>query len=385
MNNNVSVVSKEKCCGCHACFNICPQNAIKMISDSEGFLYPYILNDICINCGKCLMCCPGVRTLNLNNLDIAHACFAKDDREHMSSSSGGFFAVIAKKIIQDGGFVCGAAFDETVTVNHILTNKIKELEKIKKTKYVQSRIGNVYTMVEQKLNNNKTVLFSGTPCQVAGLKLYLGKDYENLICIDLICHGVPSPKVFSRYLSEKGGEHKVISMSFRNKNSKNRTRTLNYVLDTGEVVTETYDESPYIKGFIQNLYIRPSCFHCRYKGIKRCSDITIGDFLGINEFYPGFSNSKGTSAVILHTKKGVQMFNNVKDRLNYIDSLSSEIAAWNSCLCKSIEINPKRKQFFEIWQYKTITDSINLLQKNVKKKKRLFEKICNYFKLIKSN
>ena len=379
MNNNVSIVAKEKCCGCHACFNICPKNAIKMVADSEGFLYPNISIDVCINCGKCLMCCPGIKSLNLNNLDKAFACYAKEDNEYMSSSSGGFFAVLARKILRDGGLICGAAFDDSVRVVHILTDDNTGLEKIKKTKYVQSTIGNIYLKIKNALVKNKTVLFSGTPCQVAGLKLYLNKDYEKLICVDLICHGVPSPEVFSRYLLEKGGEHKVISMSFRNKNSKNRTRTLNYVLDNGEIVTETYDESPYIKGFIQNLYIRPSCFHCRYKGIKRCSDITIGDFLGINEFHPGFSNYNGTSAIIIHSKKGLQMFNNVKGKLNYIDSLSSEIAAWNSCLCKSVEINPKRKQFFEICQYKNITDSIYLLQKDVNKKKRLFERIRNYF------
>ena len=380
---NVSIIKKEKCCGCHACYNICPQSAINMFKDSEGFLYPSISVDKCINCGRCVQSCPGIKFPEINNFNRAYACYAKNKVEHLSSSSGGFFSVLARQILQENGEICGAAFDG-VKVKHIVTNNSMDLDKIKKTKYVQSTIGEAYSQVEKTLKKGKTILFSGTPCQVAGLKLFLGKDYDNLVCIDLICHGVPSPEVFARYLSEKGKNHKIIAMSFRNKHPGERNRTLDYFLDNGDKISETYEESLYIKGFIQNLYVRPSCFQCNYKGIKRCSDITIGDFLGIDEFYPEFSNYMGTSAVILHSEKGIEMFEKIKEHLEYIEVTSDEVGAWNPCIYRSVDKNTKREKFFEIWHYKTITETITELQETNQNKSQS-QKKTNLIERIKKH
>ena len=364
MNNkeNISILAKEKCCGCHSCYNICPKKAISMVKDSEGFLYPRVSEDICINCGKCIQSCPGIKSPDVNLFDKAYACYAKREEEHLSSSSGGFFAVLAKEILQENGVICGAVFDDSVKVKHIVTDNALDLEKIKKTKYVQSTIGQAYSQIKEILQTKRKVLFSGTPCQVAGLKLYLGQDYDNLVCVDLICHGVPSPEVFARYILEKGGEHKVTAMSFRNKHPGKRSRTLDYWLDNGEKISESYEESPYIKGFIQNLYVRPSCFQCKYIGIERCSDITIGDFWSIDEFHPGFSNDKGTSAIILHSEKGIQMFEKIKDQLIYIKATSHEVGVWNSCIYKPVDKNPRRKLFFEKWNSETIAEAVLELQ-----------------------
>lgn len=382
--NNVSVIAKEQCCGCHACYNICPSNAVEMIMDSEGFLYPKVSIEKCVNCGKCMKSCPGIKSPEINPLDKAYACFAKDREEHMSSSSGGFFAILARQILKENGVICGAAFDNSMQVNHIITDSSIGLDKIKKTKYVQSIIGQVYSQIEKILKTRRIVLFSGTPCQVAGLKLFLGKDYDNLVCIDLICHGVPSPKVFSRYLSEKSESHKIVAMTFRNKKNGVHNSILDYWLDNGEKISETYEESPYIKGFNQNFFIRPSCFNCKYKGIKRCSDITIGDFWGIDEFHPKFSDSYGTSAVILHSEKGIQMFERIKDQLAYVEATSHEVGVWNSCLYKPVDKNPKRKDFFEKWNNKTITDTVLELQVSNQDSGQLAKGSSSFLKKIKS-
>ncbi len=388
MNNigNISILKKEKCCGCHSCYNICPKKAITMVKDSEGFLYPKVSENMCINCGKCIQSCPGIKIPDMNTFDKAYACYAKREEEHLSSSSGGFFAVLAREILKENAIVCGAAFDDSVKVKHIITDNISDLEKIKKTKYVQSTIGQTYSQIKGVLKTGRKVLFSGTPCQVAGLKLYLGQDYVNLICIDLICHGVPSPEVFARYILEKGGEHKVTAMAFRNKHPGTRSRTLDYWLDNGERISESYEESPYIKGFIQNLYVRPSCFQCKYKGIERCSDITIGDFWSIDEFHPGFSDDKGTSAIILHSEKGIQLFEKTMDQLAYVEVASHEIGVWNPCLYKSVDENSKRKDFFEKWNNKTITDTVLELQvsnqdngQSTKRSSSFLKKIKNLF------
>ena len=373
MNNigNISILKKEKCCGCHSCYNICPKKAISMVKDSEGFFYPNVSEDMCINCGKCIQSCPDIKTPDMNPFDKAYACYAKREEEHLSSSSGGFFAVLAREILEENGIVCGAAFDDSVKVKHIITDNISGLEKIKKTKYVQSTIGQAYSQIKGVLKTGKKVLFSGTPCQVAGLKLYLGQDYDNLICIDLICHGVPSPEVFSRYLSEKSRNNKIVAMTFRNKENGVYNSILEYLLDNGEKISETYEESPYIKGFNQNLFIRPSCFNCKYKGIKRCSDITIGDFWGIDEFHPNFSDSYGTSAVIIHSEKGIRMFERIKEKLQFIEVTSQEIGAWNPCLYKPVENNLNRDVFFEEIKCKTIAEAVIELQDHDCKKGQL--------------
>ena len=385
MNNkeNISILTKEKCYGCHSCYNICPKKAISMVKDSEGFLYPRVSEDMCINCGKCIQSCPGIKVPEVNLFDKAYACYAKREEEHLSSSSGGFFAVLAKEVLQENGVICGAAFDDSVKVKHIVTDNALDLEKIKKTKYVQSTIGQTYSQIKEILLTRRTVLFSGTPCQVAGLKLYLEKDYDNLICIDLICHGVPSPEVFARYLLEKGGEHKVTAMSFRNKHPESRSSTLDYWLDNGEKISESYEESPYIKGFIQNLYVRPSCFQCKYKGIERCSDITIGDFWGIDEFHPGFSDDKGTSAIILHSEKGIQMFEKIKDQLAYVEATSYEVGAWNPCIYRPVEKNIRRKEFYEKWKNETIAEAVLELKVSNKRNGQSTKKVNSLLEKLK--
>lgn len=365
MNNNksVNIVKKEKCCGCHACYNACPKNAIDMIADEEGFLYPDVSSEKCINCGKCLSVCPSMASPHLNIGGKAYACYAKNHEEHLSSSSGGIFAVLARKFLKSDGFVFGASFNDRLEVEHLGIAEADDLYRLKGTKYVQSRIGTSYACVREELLKGSKVLFSGTPCQVAGLKSYLGKDDDNLLCIDLICHGVPSPAVWRRYLCEQFGENNVIAMQFRDKTKGISNVTLDYMLKNGGIIRESYMESPYIKGFTANFYTRPSCFHCDFKGVQRCSDITIGDFWSIKEFHPEISNQYGVSAVIVHTEKGKHWLETVVDQLILCNAKVQEISVWNECLLVPVKENPYRSVFFEKWKYTTVADTVLQLDK----------------------
>ena len=360
---NVTLISKKDCTGCHACYNKCPVQAIEMLPDREGFLYPSVIEGRCVQCRSCLDCCPVWNKPNTYEERGAYAAYAKEVEEHMTSSSGGVFAVLARYFLRNGGYVCGAAFDEGLDLKHILTNKEEDLTKVKGTKYVQSELGNVYSRVKELLEAGTMVLFSGTPCQVGGLRSYLNKEYDELLTVDLICHGVPSPRVFKRYLSEIGGKFSVKEMSFRDKTNGISDVYLTYRLSNGETIREKYSDSEYIKGFIQNLTIRPSCFRCRFKGLERCSDITIGDYWGLNDYHPEMITKLGTSAVLVHSKHGQKYFDLIKDNLEYAESKPESIAFWNSCLEKSVEYNPSREEFFSCIEEMTIKEDIIKLYK----------------------
>lgn len=352
------VKNKADCCGCYACYNICPVNAIDMCSDEEGFWYPVILQDRCINCQQCEKVCPTYNKPDIFSAKSAFGCYANNEEELMSSSSGGVFSVMARKILSCGGIVCGAAFNEDMEVVHTIIDKENDLSKIKGTKYVQSRIGNVYFELEQYLEKGKQVLFSGTPCQVAGLKSYLKKEYENLLCIDLICHGVPSPEIWKRYLREILNGTKAKYVTFRNKKKGISNITLDYELENGEVIQERYSESLYIKGFIQNLYLRPSCFKCNFKGTDRCSDMTIGDFWAMREYHPDEYQENGVSAVIIHSEKAEKLFFKVSADMKVVQATPDEIGCWNECLFASVQPNSKRGDFFSSLSCYTVFESI---------------------------
>ncbi len=364
---NISAIEKANCTGCHACYNACPVQAVIMKEDDEGFLHPKVDESRCVLCGLCLKACPIHIKPTVNTEREAFAAFAKDQNEHASSSSGGIFAVLARYVLRNGGYVCGAAFDETMTPKHILTNKETDLTKLKGTKYVQSKIGDVYLRIRDLLDQGIVVLFSGTPCQVAGLRRFLNKQYSNLLTVDLICHGVPSPAVFRKYLSEISGEQTVKHMSFRDKSNGLSDVYLVYELSNGEVVREKYSDSEYIKGFIQNLTIRPSCFNCQFKGIDRCSDITIGDYWGLNDYHPEMITEMGTSAVIIHSRTGRKYFEFVKKELKYVKSKPESVSFWNTCLEESVKYNPLRADFFRDFETTKVKDNVSRLYKIHKK------------------
>lgn len=362
---------KEKCCGCHACYNICPVQAIEMQADEEGFLYPILIADKCIQCNQCELVCPIIHKPEKLPLQLVYGCYANRIEEQRSSSSGGVFSVLARAVLSVNGIVCGAAFDEEQAVYHLIVNSEDTLYRLKETKYVQSKLGNIFKDIRKALSLNRIVLFSGTPCQVAGLKGYLGKEYDNLLCIDLICHGVPSPEVWEKYVREISKGKKVKRVMFRNKNKGISNVTLDYYLQDGTIIREKYSESLYIKGFMQNLFIRPSCFECQFKGVKRCSDLTIGDFWAAKEYHPNFYNDNGVSAVIIHSKKGKLWFEKVNKNLKIIESTPKEVVCWNEHLCVSAFPNEKRKVFFVNWKEKNLKELLNMLTQNYEKEEVL--------------
>lgn len=353
-----TVIEKQLCTGCHACFNACPVRAIRMEEDEEGFLYPLIDPQLCVDCGKCQAVCPVLTPVDRKGELASFACYAQDQEVHQSSSSGGVFALLAREVLAQGGYVCGAAFDRQFCVAHVIINDLCGIDTLKGSKYVQSKIGDVYREVEDKLKTGKTVLFSGTSCQVGGLKSYLGKDYEHLLTVDLVCHGVPSPGVWRAYLSSIAKNNKVVGVSFRNKSRGIHEATLDYSFENGSKYQEKYNESPYIKGFLKNLTLRPSCFECRFKGVKRCSDLTIGDFWAVKEFHPDMDNEQGVSAVIVHTKNGLEWFRKING-LTAEKTTAKKISCWNENLLLPAFRNSAREDFFRFFHESSVINALD--------------------------
>ena len=385
--NVLDIVQKNNtiCSGCYACENICSTDALDFTFDNEGFWYPSIEVSLCVQCGKCLKVCPCFNTPKVLPVKETYACYAKDSKELMTSSSGGTFAVLAREVLRNGGFVCGAAFDNNFSVAHKVIHSEDQLIELKGTKYVQSRIGKVYSEIKTLLNQNQLVLFSGTPCQVAGLKNYLNREYNNLITVDLICHGVPSPQIWQDYLIEISEGKNLTGVSFRNKEKGISSPTMDFLFYDGSSIKTSVSDNPYYKGFINNYYLRPSCFECKFKGIKRCSDITIGDFWAVKEYYPDFASEYGNSSVIIRTEKAQKLFASVRNSLNTISVQKKELSVWNECLLKPPERTEKREMFYERKKEYSLIPLLNLLDEwksPPKEKDSMINKMVN--KLFKS-
>jgi len=306
----ISINDKSKCSGCSACMSICPKRAISMVSDVKGFQYPEVNLNLCINCNLCNKICP---ILNDREKDdeilTSYAGYYINDNIRYDSSSGGIFSLIAEYVLKNDGIVFGAMFDSNYMVYHNYIESIDDLYKLRGSKYLQSRIESSFIDCKNFLNANRLVLFTGTECQISGLKSFLNKDYDNLITIDVLCHGVPSPKLWKKYL-----EYKKINISkninFRNKN----TGWKNYSLSIeGEKNNKYYqyikshDLDPYMSLFLNNICLRDSCYDCKFKKLKRSSDFTLGDAWGIGSINSNLDDDKGTSIIITHTKKGEEI------------------------------------------------------------------------------
>lgn len=332
-----------------------------MVSDKEGFLQPKINQDSCTDCGLCKKVCPVLHKPARNGVIASYACYDKDMKRRMCSSSGGVFRLLAEHIVGENGVVIGAAFDASLHVKHVAATCLDDLKALQGSKYVQSEQAGMYGKVKKYLFEGKMVLYSGTPCQIAGLKSYLGKEHDNLFCIDLICHGVPSPKVWERYLIEKGNGKDIIRMRFRNKENGIENTTLDYELEDGTTLKEAYAESAFIMGFVQNLYVRNSCHCCKFKGYERSSDITLGDFWGLRHYYPDFGDNYGISAMLIHTAKGQRLLASISMKLECLEVLPNDIAAGNELLLKSAKRNHRREEFFSRWESERISELIHEL------------------------
>jgi NAD-dependent dihydropyrimidine dehydrogenase PreA subunit len=390
----LEIENKKDCCGCEACVQCCPVQCISTKVDEEGFLYPQVDSSLCIDCGLCESVCPAIHQSTPRHPLQVYAAKNPNDEIRMSSSSGGVFTILAEYVLKKRGVVFGVCFNEKWEVVHDFTETIDGLAVFRGSKYVQSRIGDSYEKVMNFLKQGRIVLFSGTPCQIAGLRLFLRKEYANLLLVDFICHGIPSPGVFRQYLeeeiigfgrqgdgknivlsytksliSERGGlvesNVNVEAISFRDKKKGWKkysfALTLSKVSAVGEknTVSLSYplDKHPFLQGFLHNLYLRPSCHYCPAKGLKSGSDITLGDYWGIDSIMPELDDDHGISAVTVNTEKGRLALCSTTAVL-YPTSWS-HLCSKNHAIVYSTAIPDKRSLFF--------TNSNNSFQEKIKK------------------
>ena len=339
---NVSDVLR--CVGCGGCETLCPTGAIAMAYDDEGFLRPVVSKEKCIHCGKCLTVCPAqVDIEGTLNPQICYAMMAEDSLRE-NSSSGAIFPLLAKHIIQDGGYVVGAVYGKDFHVQHIVSNRLEDMEKMRSSKYVQSDTRGIYKQVEVLLAEGKKVLFSGCACQIAGLKAFLKKDYEQLYTVDVVCHGVPSPGVFENYLHNFQNQVGEISeVNFRHKPSFGWNTGLYLCFDDGRQYAEQGRDIFYV-GFLCNWFLRDSCYCCDFKG-KKYSDITLGDFWGIDRLSHELDDGKGTSFVTMNSVKGMELFHLIEGEIGKKQSFPiREAVAGNPCILAT----PDKKVFREL-------------------------------------
>ena len=319
-----------------------------MVEDSEGFLYPQVDEEACVNCGLCEKVCNELNPYDTREPLQVLAAINKDDEVRQKSSSGGIFHLLAEKTIREGGVVFGARFDENWQVVIDYAEDMKGVEAFMGSKYVQARMGKAYADAKRFLNEGRKVLFSGTPCQVAGLHKFLRKPYDNLLSVDLICHGVPSPKVWRVYLEEVVKQGQSIScVEFRNKEKgwKKFSFFLSYN-GVGKTVSmlSPFTENHYMKAFLSDIILRPSCYECKARGCSSQSDITIADFWGIETLLPEMDDDKGTSLVLVNTNAGKNAVDVTKVTMS--SSTYECVKRFNPACCYSPKVHPKRKMFF---------------------------------------
>lgn len=303
-----------ECYGCHACYNVCPKHAISMQEDSFGTLIPVIQQEKCVDCGLCRRVCPALNESQFATPQQVYAAIAKDQVDYKASTSGGIATTFAKKVIQDGGVVYGATVMDDLTVRHTRASTMEEIERQRGSKYVQSAVGDSYRAVKQDLEHEKTVLFVGTPCQIDGLLLFLGRDYDKLITVNLICHGVPSNRLLKDNVYKVVNRKQRLALSFRGGTG--------FALTVSQGETTIYQrefyKDPYYLGFMRKLFYRSTCYTCKYAQKQRVGDITIGDFWGFDKIKPFVTDTPyGLSVVMVNTHAGKRFFEKCSDSLLY--------------------------------------------------------------------
>lgn len=371
----INIEDLASCCGCGACYQKCPKNCISMQEDSEGFLYPKVELSLCIECGLCEKVCPVINQGVIKEPLHVYVAMNKDEEIRQKSSSGGIFTLLAERVIGNGGVVFGAIFNDNWEVVHSYTESMDGLEFLRTSKYVQSNIGDTYKLTKVFLDAGREVLFVGTPCQIGGLRLFLNKDYEKLLSVDILCHGVPSPKVWRMYLDDiirtkcGVGKNKVSlslkeisNISFRDKEfgwkkygfkvwgksaskaDQNTVSRFGYIQKNHVLFSEPSSVNIYMRGFINDLYLRPSCNSCPSKLGKSGSDITIADYWNIGTVAPEFDDDKGAGLILINSEKGNREY--PIELTNYIETGYEECQRGNGGFKVYISDHPYRKEFF---------------------------------------
>ena len=343
----IRIVDKRQCCGCAACVQKCPKHCISFYEDEEGFLYPRIDTNNCIDCGLCEKVCPFLNCDKAVPPQEVWAVKNKNESDRIHSSSGGVFIALAREVLAWGGVVFGAVFDENYEVKITYSETLEGVRSMMGSKYLQARVETGFADAERFLKEGRHVLFSGTPCQIAGLHKYLRKDYSNLLSVDFLCHGVPSPGVWRRYLKETMSDLQSAHRAAAGKNSV--------------LLSDIHRENPFMKGFLSDIYLRPSCYECKCKNGVSHSDLTIADFWGIDRLMSDFDDDKGVGLVLVNTTDGKR----VLDELPMEKHLSSlaDVQPLNGGFKEYTNPHPRRIQFFKRFVIGERVDSIveNLL------------------------
>lgn len=345
------LIDKKDCTGCAACVSACPAKCMVMQEDAEGFLYPQIQAEACIKCGKCTRVCPVANQKEeMPFLQTGYIVQNKEEQILRESTAGGAFTAIARYVIEQGGVVFGAALTENLSVQHCCADHMEALAGIRGSKYVQSAIGNTFIQAKEYLDQGKPVCFSGTPCQIEGLMAFLGRDYENLITVDVVCRAVPSPLIYRKYLElqeAKFGE-KITGIRFRDKAYGYKYSTMNLTTERNRGnYHEGVETDPWLRAFFSGMCLRPSCYDCRFKRRYRVSDFTIWDCFHVGRFSKELDNDKGATRILIHTEKGQKLFEVISGDFNCIAVPPEQIVDGTKEMFCSVSYNGKRTAFMQ--------------------------------------
>lgn len=377
------------CTGCTACQSICPNGCIEMLQDEFGFRYPQIINPtLCISCRACEKVCPVIfPPESIDKFTGSYAAMSNDLQLRLESSSGGIFSELAINTINSQGRVYGAVYDEDFNVKHYEAITVEELKKMRGAKYSESNIVGIFPQIKTQLNSGIEVLFIGTPCQVAGLKRYLGKEYNNLLCVDFICHGIPSPMVWSAFVDQQKkseeSEREIVSINLRSKDtgwSKYQYSNCFFFSD-GNKQELLSTQSIFMKLFTSDYISRNACERCLFKGFERCSDITLGDFWGIWDIAPEMDDNKGTSVVLIHSEKGEEAWALIQNRIRSQKVSLDQVSEQNPSVLISSKSRPEREKVLRTIKENGIESCKNLfIKKEPNRLNRLKHKIKTILK-----
>lgn len=382
---NISALKKSECCGCTACVSCCPSKAIVMKPDYEGFLYPVVDDSKCIDCGKCIKVCKNVKFYN--EPQHIYACWSKEDSLRAKSSSGGIFSMLAERTLAHEGKVCAVGYSEDCTeCLHKIISSPEELDDLRRAKFVQSKKYDVYIRIKELLLEGQEVLFCGTPCEVGGLHQFLNKPFDNLITCDIICGCVSSPGVYRTYIEflNKKYNSNVVSVNFKDKRAGWRGKAIAVKFANGEEYLNSILDDDYCVSFHSRYNIRPSCFNCKYRSLKRGADFTLGDFWAIEQYQPEYDDNKGTSFVLTNTSKADKILNELDINKHLMDIDYEEYSSkFNWCMHRNPWTMPEedRKQFYEdVWSMPFNEMAMKDLEeiRQARKKKKLETKQVKY-------
>ena len=349
----IHITDKKECCGCSACAQVCPAGCILMAPDEEGFLYPVVDESLCLYCSACEKVCP-VLNAKVSGETVRQVSLAlcNDDQLREASSSGGVFSLLADAVLEDGGVVYGAAFTETFSVSHIRVCSKDSLEPLRGSKYLQSRLETTFVDVKTDLEAGRKALFTGTACQISGLKRFLGGNNDNLLCVDVLCHGVPSPEVWNAYLREREVEagSATKTVSFRSKTFGWKRFALRVEFQNGALYEVPFQSDPYMQLFLRNVILRPSCHDCLFKAAERDSDLTIGDAWGVEHIAPDMDDDRGTSVILVQTECGAQMIERISSKAQLLEGELDTLLPPSADSRKSVSPHRKRETIFKAFE-----------------------------------